>query len=111
MMISTSLIIIIGWNRPYDSALANVMEVFAESTSILCLYCLLLFTDFVQKAVTRYDCGWGFIGAIMLFGAVSIIVIIGVSLRSSRRLMIKTCSLPRQRRIWKRRWNRFLNAW
>ena len=71
-MISTSLIIIVGWNRPFDSFTANTMEIFSECISIVCLYSFLLFTDFVPEARTRYECGWAFMGAVILFGAVSL---------------------------------------
>ena len=47
MALSTALIIIIGWARPFESQYLNRLELFSEYVTTCTLYTVMLFTDFV----------------------------------------------------------------
>ena len=48
MALSTALLIIIGWIRPFESRYLNRLELFSEYVTTCTLYTVMLFTDFVQ---------------------------------------------------------------
>ena len=72
MALSTALLIIIGWVRPFESRYLNRLELFSEYVTTCTLYTVMLFTDFVQKAEGRHFCGYIFITIVMLFALVHI---------------------------------------
>ena len=43
---------------PYDDGLLNFVEIFNETTLLICSYILLLFTDYIEDAQMRSDIGW-----------------------------------------------------
>lgn len=72
LYLSVFLLIFLGWSRPLDSNFANNMEIFNEVISILTLYCLMLFSDFISDPAARAVCGYGFIAIVCLYAAVHI---------------------------------------
>lgn len=49
--------------RPFDDDLVLKLEIFNEFTNLVLLYHILLFSDWISDASTRYLIGWAFIGA------------------------------------------------
>ena len=76
MAFSMAYIGTVAWYRPFETALANRLEIFTECVTLGALYTLMLFTDFVPEAQTRYMCGVYFIGLLMVYLAVHLIVIL-----------------------------------
>ena len=64
------MLILIGWVRPLDSNFANNMELFNECISMVTLYMLMCFSDFVKEPEARSTCGYWFIGTLCLYAAV-----------------------------------------
>lgn len=89
MFVSSAFIILVGWVQPFDSRLANRMEMFTECVTLGTLYLLLVFTDFVPLPETRYSMGFVFIALIMIFAAVHIGVLVKMSYLSLRSYIIK----------------------
>ena len=55
---SLGLITYLLKTRPYDDGLLNFVEIFNETTLLICSYILLLFTDYIEDAQMRSDIGW-----------------------------------------------------
>ena len=68
-----------GWYRPYETEKANRLELFTECVTVIALYTLMLFTDFVPAAETRYTCGAFFIALIIIYTLVHLTVIVHVA--------------------------------
>ena len=66
LMISVCMMIFLQWARPLDSAFANNIETFNEVVTLLVIYLLMCFSDFVISPETRNDCGKVFICRIQL---------------------------------------------
>ena len=67
---------------PYSSKLMNMLELFNELATLVCLYVYILFTNINLEAQSRYDLGWHFIGLVIAIMALNMIVIMGVVLKS-----------------------------
>ena len=75
LMVSVSMMILLQWARPLDSALANNMETFNEVATLLVLYLLMCFSDFVASPETRNDCGKVFIALVAIYAIVHFAVL------------------------------------
>ena len=64
------MLIFLGWVRPFDSNFANNMELFNECITLVTLYILMCFSDFVIDPEARSTCGYWFIGTVCLYAAV-----------------------------------------
>ena len=64
LMASTCIIILLQWNRTLTSNFATNMETFNEVISLIILYILLCFSDWVPDPETRNDCGKVFIAVV-----------------------------------------------
>ena len=63
---------------PYSSKLMNLLELFNDLATLVCLYVYILFTNINLEAQSRYDLGWHFIGLVIAIMALNMIVIMGV---------------------------------
>ena len=59
---SVTMIIYLFHYWPFDKPIFTMLEIMNEITSILLLYHMFCFTDWVPEAETRYLMGWSFIG-------------------------------------------------
>ena len=76
---SVALVILLGWYRPLESLFSNVIEVFNEVITLMILYLMMCFSDFVGDPKTRSHCGVAFIVIILFFVSVHILILtIGV---------------------------------
>lgn len=60
--LTTGMIIYLLWFWPFADNFFTRIEVMNEITSILMLYVMLVFSDWVPEPLVRYDFGWIFIG-------------------------------------------------
>ena len=65
--ISTALIIFLQWSRPLKSKFENNIETFNECTTLVALYLLMCFTDYVSSPVDRDMIGNYYIAAVLIF--------------------------------------------
>ena len=72
LYLSVFILIFLGWSRPLDSNFANNMEIFNEVIGILTLYCLMLFSDYINDPAARAVCGYAFIAIVCVYAAVHI---------------------------------------
>ena len=84
-LLSTFLIIIIQWIQPLESSFANRMETFNEVTTILILYTLMLFSDYIESSVTRSFVGLVYIGILVTFALVHLVPLFLDSFRKTHR--------------------------
>lgn len=75
IIISTLLIILIGWHRPLESAFANNLELFNEIVTMMTLYLMFCFSDWVPDPEARSNCGFAFISVLGLYAAVHIFLL------------------------------------
>ena len=86
--------IYVGYFRPYELPLANKIELFNESLTIVCTYSLICFSAFVPDARARYLCGWALIGLIcfLMLSNLTMIMIQGIKIIiRAIRLRLKRC--------------------
>ena len=67
LMITIAMIILLQWTRPLESEFATNMETFNECVSLLILYLLMCFSDFVGDPMIRNDCGKAFIAVFIFY--------------------------------------------
>ena len=77
-----------------ESRFANNMELFNEVTTVWVLYTVMCFSDYVVDPIGRSICGWAFIGVVILFLAIHILLLIGstckaVFLSLHRRFLVR----------------------
>ena len=97
IMTSVLLIIMIGWYRPYESNFANNMELFNECVTLITLYIMFLFTDFVGESETRSYLGIAFMTNLSFYAGVHILFMIG-NMCSKIRLAIRKKYYARRNR-------------
>ena len=85
MAVSTFFVIFVGWYMPFDTNKANRLEIFTECVTVFALYILMLFTDFVPGAETRYYCGAFFIALVIIYTLVHLTVIVHEALVNLKR--------------------------
>ena len=76
-MTSTFMIILLQWSNLLESKLAKNMETFNEVITLLTLYLLMCFCDFVGDAETRAECGKGFIAVLIFYASVHMYLLFG----------------------------------
>lgn len=67
--------------RPMESTLGNVIEIFNESAVLLSVWSMVLFSDFVQSPVQRYDIGFYFMYFVAAVIAFNLVLFTGAILR------------------------------
>ena len=65
-----------GYMRPYETRLANNLELVNETFIILCSYFLIIFSAFLSDAEVRYKSGWVLIGLVAILLALNMAVIV-----------------------------------
>lgn len=60
--LTTGIVIYLLWCWPFADNFFTRIEVMNEVTSMLMLYVMLVFSDWVPEPLVRYDFGWIFIG-------------------------------------------------
>ena len=63
---STTMIIYLGYWWPFHTPLFTKIEIFNEVTTLLLLYHLFMFTDWIPMATIRYLMGWSFIAVTVM---------------------------------------------
>ena len=96
--ISTALIIVIQWARPFNSAFATKIETFNECTNMVILYILMLFSDFVGDLETRSNLGNVYIGLIIAFSSVHLWFLFSDSIK---KLYLKVKAICHSRKLKK----------
>ena len=61
LAVSSVVIIYLVKFKPLESTFQSRMELMNEITLILLVYCMILFTDYVAEAATRYQAGFAFL--------------------------------------------------
>lgn len=79
---STLIFLALGQVRPFEDSRANNMEITNEILTLLCCYSLIMFSNFVPDAKTRYDCGWQLIGIVLSLILFNLAIILGQSVAS-----------------------------
>ena len=79
---------ILNWSNIFESNKTKRQELFNETLTLLVLYTLMLFTDFVGSADTRYDIGYAYLGIICLYAVVNILVLTTDSCCKVRRIYL-----------------------
>ena len=82
--ISTTLIIFLQWSKPLKSKLENNLETFNECMTLVALYLLMCFTDFVSSPVDRDMIGYYYIAIILIFVGVHMLLMLTAILYSLR---------------------------
>ena len=60
--------------QPFEMMILNLVEVFNEMNIIICTYCMIIYTDFVDDAHLKRRAGWGIIAIV----SINLFVNIGV---------------------------------
>ena len=91
MVFKTKMILIFyGYFRPSVLPFNNNLDTLNESMTLISTYSLFVFSAFVPEAKTRYLCGWYLIGLVGIMISLNLIIIIGLSFKTSlRRLKLK----------------------
>ncbi len=76
---------------PFKEVRQNRLEVFNELTILACALHLILFTEFLQDPLIRYDAGWSIIIIVLLNLAVNFAFIFKDSYHQFRVLLKKLC--------------------
>ena len=84
-----TMIIFLQWSQPLESRFSNNLETFNECTTILILYTVLCFSDFVDSSLTRSKVGLVFVG-IISFNVLVHILNLAVGLMCLSRLRVRT---------------------
>ena len=71
-MTSVLVMILLQWTRPLESNFATNMETFNEVITLLVLYLLMCFSDFVGDPTMRNECGKAFIAIVVFYALVHI---------------------------------------
>ena len=74
------MIIYFGFVWPFESHTITKLEIFNEIAAIFLCYFMLCFTDWIEKARTRYIVGWVFIGIICMHLSTHLILLINNSI-------------------------------
>ena len=69
-MTTVLMIIFLQWTKPLESEFATNMETFNEFVSLMILYLLMCFSDFVGDPMIRNDCGKAFVAVFIFYVAV-----------------------------------------
>ena len=89
-MMCVGMIIFVQWFRPFDDAFSNTMETFNEIITLMILYMLFLFTDFVGAPATRRYLGFAYIGIILLYALVHLSVLFSDNYKKIKK-RLKAC--------------------
>lgn len=87
--ISTSLIMFLQWDRPLENRFAAGLQTFNECTTLIVLYLVLCFSDFVETAQTRSSLGLVFIGVVS-FNVVTHIINMFIQICCKTRMRART---------------------
>ena len=85
----------LGYFKVFLSRLQNNLELWNESLTLICAYCLIPFSGLVSDANTRYACGWPLILLVLIL----VIINLSVMMVQAISMMIHSCKL----RMWRRR--------
>mmetsp|Transcript_23798 Transcript_23798/g.31859 ORF Transcript_23798/g.31859 Transcript_23798/m.31859 type:complete len:101 (+) Transcript_23798:1200-1502(+) len=94
------MIICLLWLRPIQSKRALFFEIFNEHTTLLILYLLMCFSDFMSDPELRRELGFVFIGTICVFAAVHLGFIIYDMVKTATGC-IKKCAKKKQEKAKK----------
>ena len=72
IMATVFVIILLQWSRPLESNFATNMETFNEVITLLVIYLLMCFSDFVGDPTMRNECGKAFIAIVIFYALVHI---------------------------------------
>jgi len=76
MYLSMAVIIMIGLSEPLKTKKLNRIELFNEVFTLLTVYHLMIFTDFVPKTETKFLMGWSVIGVTSFNMLINILVVL-----------------------------------
>ena len=77
LMTSVFVIILLHWAKPMGSRFDTYIETFNEIITLITLYCLMCFSDFILDEQRRSELGHVFIATICLFAVVHIYLLFG----------------------------------
>ena len=64
-----------GYMRPFETRLANNIELINDTCIVLCSYFLIIFSSLVSNAQTRYISGWPLIMLIVFIITLNLVII------------------------------------
>ena len=103
IMCSVFVIILLHWGRPMESNYATNIETFNEIITLITLYLLMCFSDFVPNEQLRSECGKAFIATIIIFALVHFFFLISGIVLTIRPLIRKKYYTRRNKKIIKER--------
>jgi hypothetical protein len=89
-MLSTIVIILIGYSAPMALPINRRLEYFNEATILACIYHYYIFTSFVPNPETRYLVGWSLIGFATLNVLVNLFFLL-LATYETLKLNVKMC--------------------
>ena len=98
-MTSVFVLILLWWSRPLESKFATCMETFNEIITLLTLYLLMCFSDWVADPLIRNECGKAFIAVVILYAAVHIYFLLADVLGKIRHSIRKKYYTRRNKKI------------
>ena len=69
------MVILLQWSKPLATDFANNMETFNEVITLLVLYLLMCFSDFIVDPVVRDKCGKVYIAILIFYALVHIVLL------------------------------------
>lgn len=96
-LFTTATIIFYEWSHPLDSKEALRVEVFNEVITMMLSYLLMLYTDFVPLAETRYNLGFVYISLVCFMALVHMLLMVCPACKSTYTLC-RYCYIRRQKR-------------
>ena len=101
IMVSVFVIILLHWKRPLESNYATNIETFNEIITLITLYLLMCFSDFVPDEAIRSECGKAFIATIIVFALVHFFFLFSDVCLTIRHAILKKYYARRNKRILK----------
>lgn len=95
---SIAHLIFIGLNQPFTTSMMNRLEMVTECGTIVVLYHLFCFTDFVPDPLVRHNIGYSCVLFVSIFIMYSLLSLLGPNLR----LMKQKAKLLYRKYIYKR---------
>ena len=97
-MTGIATVILLGWQRPFESSLRNAIEVMEESSIIVIMYHMFCFTDWMPDLITKHHIGYSAIACILAHLFFFLGFMLWVATRAKYNKMRRSKILKRARR-------------
>ena len=75
-MSSMAMMTLLQWLQPMNTRIRNELETFNEVSTLCFLYLLFCFSDWIEDPELSHHIGWVYIGAVITFGVVHVLIIL-----------------------------------